>query len=63
MILWGTVYNYETVLIGEDCRFVENVSVSLLVCQAPLRLEVNKHGLAHAYVYEWYDENGDVDVG
>ena len=52
-------YNYETVLIGEDLWFVENVRY--LPSKRP-SIGSEQDGLAHAYVYEWYDENGDVDA-
>ena len=53
-------YNYETVLIGEDCWFVENVRYLPEVSAPSIGSE--QDGLAHAYVYEWYGENGDVDA-
>ena len=53
-------YNYETVLIGEDCWFVENVRYLPAVSAPSIGSE--QDGLAHAYVYEWYGENGDVDA-
>ena len=53
-------YNYETVLIGEHCWFVENVRYLPEVSAPSIGSE--QDGLAHAYVYEWYGENGDVDA-
>ena len=53
-------YDYETVQIGEQCWFAENVRY--LPGVSPPSIGSEQDGLPHAYVYGWYSEDGDIDA-
>ena len=53
-------YDYQTVQIGEQCWFAENVRY--LPGVSPPSIGSEQDGLPHAYVYGWYSEDGDVDA-